>query len=871
MPVTAWLDELDRSDLARTGGKGANLGEMVSSGLPVPPGFVVLTDAYRAFVTHSGLHDEVLRLAQAASDDDVASLEEKARDIRSLFEAGTIPSDINLAIVEAYETLGGGPVAVRSSATAEDLPGASFAGQHDSFLNIVGTEAVCAAVRRCWASLWNPQALAYRRRRQMHLDDVAIAVVVQRMIEAERAGVLFTANPLNHRRDQMLLSASWGLGEALVGGEVDPDQWVVDSESGRILETHIADKQLITVKEKGGTKTREMPDHLRKAPTLNDDEVERLIALGNAAASFFGDPQDIEWAWADDGTAYLVQSRPITTLFPLPKPLPNSADGLRLYLSLNVHAQQMVEPLTTAGLEWWRVLMGGFAYAATRNPHVDVSWYKVGARRMFIDATELLRKRKRWSKLGEALSEKDPITTEAMLAFARREGDAIINKGRGFRIPLRMVPLVLRLGYRTLLSALSPARQRNRLLRETDEAIRVLNDEASRIEGVSERVSFIENKLARRGAVIWLIPVAVMWPGLLAESALKARLKRWFGDASALRPIQRALPHNPTTEMGLELWRLAGRLMAEGAEPSANHPAVKTFLAQYGHRTLWEIDPGVARWSEDPSYILEVLRGYMYHNQETDQEKQFQEHFAEAQVAAEALIGKVRSQKGRIHAWITRRLIRLYREMAGLREQPKFDGARMIALARQILHGAGQELVEQGRLDDPEDVFFLTFAELRRADSTGDSDIDLRDLATKARDEYRRELERRAVPRLMTSTGECIFGVATEEAEGVLTGVPVSPGVYEGRVRIIFSPVSDHLDQGEVMVCQGTDPAWTPLFLSTGALVMETGGAVSHGSVVAREYGLPAVAGVQTATEQLQNGMRVRVNGETGEVKILDG
>ncbi len=870
MPVTARLDELSRYNLARTGGKGANLGEMVRSGLPVPPGFVVLTDAYRAFVTQSGLSDEILRLAKAADDDDMGALEEKARDIRCLFEAVSIPENVNRAIVEAYETLGGGPVAVRSSATAEDLPGASFAGQHDSFLNIEGTEAVCAAVRRCWASLWNPQALAYRRRRQMHLDDVAIAVVVQRMIEAERAGVLFTANPLNHRRDQMLLSASWGLGEAVVGGEVDPDQWVVDTESGQVLETHIADKQLITAKAKDGTTTREMPDHLRTAPTLNEDEVEKLIALGKTAASFFGAPQDIEWAWADDGVTYLVQSRPITTLFPLPEPLPNPANGLRLYLSLNVHAQQMVEPLTTAGLEWWRVLMAGFAYAATHNPQVNVSWYKVGARRMFIDATELLRKRKRWSKFGEALSDKDPITTEAVLAFGRRDGDAIINKGRGFRIPLRMVPLVLRLGYRSLLSALSPARQRNRLRRETDAAIRALNDEASRLSGVSERVRFIEEVLARRGAVIWLIPVAVMWPGLLAESALKARLKHWFGDAGDLRSIQRALPHNPTTEMGLELWRLADRLKAEGTEPSANLPAVKEFLARYGHRAVWEIDPGVARWAEDPSYVLEVLRGYMYHDQEADREKQFQEHLAEAQVAAEALVAEVRSQKGRIQAWITRRLIRLYREMAGLREQPKFDGARMIALARKILHAAGQELVEQGRLDDPEDVFFLTFDELRKADTTDDPDIDLRALAAKARDEYRQELERRAVPRLMTSTGECIFGVATEETEGVLTGVPVSPGVYEGRVRIIISPVSDRLEQGDVMVCQGTDPAWTPLFLSAGALVMETGGAVSHGSVVAREYGLPAVAGVQAATEQLRDGMLVRVNGETGEVKILD-
>ncbi len=872
MPVTpfvACLDELKRDDLARAGGKGTSLGAMVAAGLPVPEGFAVLTRAYREFVAHNGFAEPVRALVEDVPADDPQALAEAAQALKHRFIAGEIPARVVGAIAEAYTGIGGGLVVVRSSATAEDLPGASFAGQHDSFLNVEGSEDVADAVRCCWASLWNPRAVSYRKRVGLDTTDIGIAVVVQRMIDAERSGVLFTANPLDHRRDRMLLSASFGLGEAVVGGEVNPDQWVVDAESGRILETRIADKQRITVQEKAGTATREMPGHLRKAPTLNDDEVAKLAALGKAAASFFGAPQDIEWAWAD-GKPYLVQSRPITTLFPLPEPLPDPAEGLRLYVCLSVHAQQMVEPLTPMGLEWWRALMAGFAYAATRDPHADVSWYKVGAGRMFIDATELLRKPKRWRRLGDALSEKDPITAEALLAFGRHEGDTIISKGRGFRIPLRMVPLVLRLGYRALLAALAPARQRRRILRETDAAIRALNDEASRISRVSERVRFIEEVLARRGAIIWIIPVAVMTPGLAAEDALKTCLERWFGHAKDLRPIQRALPYNPTTEMGLELWRLARRLKAEGVEPSPGHPDVAEFLARHGHRAVWEIDPGLPRWSEDPGYVLEVLRGYMGQAYNVDQEEQFQAHQTEAHVAAEALVARVRSQKGRLHAWITRRLIRLYREMGGLREQPKFDGARMIALARQVLHAAGRELVEQGRLDDAEDVFFLTLAELCKADAMGDPVIDLRARAAKARREYRQELERRAVPRLMTSTGECVFGVAAEEAEGVLTGVPVSPGVYEGRARIIFDPTSARLERGEVMVCQGTDPAWTPLFLSAGALVMETGGAVSHGSVVAREYGLPAVAGVHAATERLQDGARVRVNGETGEVTMLD-
>jgi rifampicin phosphotransferase len=864
------LDELRHEDLPLAGGKGASLGEMVLAGLPVPEGFVVLTDAYRTFVAHNRLQEDIGRLAGEASAEEM-SLEEASRRIHEAFQNGSVPEELGRSIAAAYEAIGGGPMAVRSSATAEDLPGASFAGQHDSFLNVEGPEAVVAAVKRCWASLWNPRAITYRRRQGMDAPEVAIAVVVQRMVVAERAGVLFTANPLDHRRDRMLLSASWGLGEAVVGGEVTPDQWVLDAGSGEILNRRIADKRVMTVREASGTATRDMPEYLRMAPALDDELVVELAGLGRSAAVAFGSPQDIEWTWAE-GRFYLVQSRPITALFPLPEPHPDPADGLRLYMSLSVHAQQMVEPLTPMGLEWWRSLVAGFATAATGDPHPDVSWYKVGAGRMFIDITPLLRRRKRWEQLGNALADKDPITAKAMLAFRDREGDAIIGRGRGLRIPLRLAPLALRLGARMLRSTLAPTRQRERLLRETDVAIRALEEEAAGVTGVANRVRFVEEVLARRGAIIWIVPVAVMNPGLSAEQALRTRLERWLGDPDALSPIQRALPHNPTTEMGLELWRLARRLEREGVEPTANHPGVQAFLAQYGHRAVWEIDPGIPRWLEDPSYLLEILQGYMRQPEEADQERKFRAHEAAAADAARKLIARVRQAKGARVARRAQRLVRRYRALGGLREQPKFDGARLIALARKVLQGAGEELVRSGRLDHADDVFFLTFEDLRSAadDSRVRPGADLRVQASERREEYRREMDRRAVPRLMTNSGECIFGVPAEQREGVLSGLPVSPGIHEGPARIVLHPAGVRLEPGEVIVCRGTDPAWTPLFLSAGALVMETGGAVSHGSIVAREYGLPAVAAVPDATERLREGRRIRVDGSTGEVTLLE-
>ena len=866
------IDELGADDVAVAGGKGAALGALIRAELPVPEGFVVLTDAYRAFVDDNGLQTEIHRLAPEAPTDDLDQLADRARAIQELFDSGTVREDITAAISEAYEAMQGGPAAVRSSATLEDLPEASFAGQHDSYLNVRGVVAVCAAVKRCWGSLWNPEALAYRLRQEVNAGDPAMAVVVQRMIPADCAGVLFTANPLDHRRDRMLVNGSWGLGEAIVAGQVTPDQWVVDWETGAILEAEIGDKQVMTVYEGTGTATRDTPTHLRQATTLDPGEVVELVDLGRAVQNYFGEPQDIEWARAE-GRFHLVQSRPITSLFPLPKPETDPEEGLRVYVSLNVTAQQMLEPLTPMGLAYWRALMAGFAFAATGDPDHDVRWFKVAAGRMFLDLTEVLRNPKRWPQLA-AVNDKDPITGEALRSFLEREGDAIAHKGPGFRMPLRLVPLLVRLALEALWAALAPESARRRLLRKTDAAIRALDAEAEDLTGLTERVRFIEETLGRRGSIVWLIPVVVMYPGLEAEEAAVTCLERWLGDASAFAPVRRALPHNPTTEMGLDLWRLARRLEADGAEPTVSHPGVQEFLDRYGHRAVWEIDPGVPRWSEDPTYVLEVLRSYMGQLGDVDRERKFWAHQRAAEEAATELAERVRREKGPLHAWLLRRLIGLYRKLGGLREQPKFDGARIIALCRQVLQEAGRELVVRGHLDDPEDVFFLTLADLRvlSSDSSPGMDLaeDLRPLADQRQTDYRREMHRREIPRLMTNTGECIFGVPTADTENVLTGVPVSPGVHKGTARIIENPTRARLEAGQVLICRGTDPAWTPLFLTAGALVMETGGPVSHGSVVAREYGLPAVAGVPSATARVQEGMMVRVDGHTGQVTLLE-
>ncbi|MCC5957228.1 MAG: hypothetical protein JJU07_14105, partial [Natronohydrobacter sp.] len=680
--LTANLTAIGSADLALAGGKGASLGAMLGAGLPVPEGFAVLTQAYRDFVDHNGFAEAVRHLVKNVPGDDPEALAKAAQALKERFLAGAIPAHVAEAIDAAYADIGAGLVVVRSSATAEDLPGASFAGQHDSFLNVEGPEAVAEAVRGCWASLWNPRAVSYRKRVGLDTVEIGIAVVVQRMVDAERSGVLFTANPLDHRRDRMLLSASFGLGEAVVGGDVSPDNWVLDA-SGKVLDHHLSDKQVITLREGRGTVNRPMPEEKRRAVSLSDTEVAELARLGAKAQAYFGTPQDLEWA-IHGARIYLVQSRPITSLFPLPEPLPAPEDGLRLYLSFNVHAQQMLEPFTPAGIDWWRAIVGGFAHAATGRPERELPWLKEGAGRLFADITPLLRKPARWPQLAEAASDKDPITGQALLAFGQREGRRIIGRKGGIGFWWRLGPLLARLGWRGLMASLNPKKARLRVLAETDTAIRQIEKEARGLSSMRARVDFIRDVLGQRGAIIWIIPVAVMNPGLMAEGALRRKVREWLGDEALITPVQRALPHNITTEMGLTLWRLARQFRAEGVEPRADHPGVRAFLDRFGHRALWEIDPGIARWSEDPAYVLDLIRSYMGAPEDADQEAQFARQKTEAEAAATDLVARVRAAKGGLRARVFTWQIRGYRELAGLREQPKFEGARMIALARRI-------------------------------------------------------------------------------------------------------------------------------------------------------------------------------------------
>ncbi|HEY3367482.1 MAG TPA: PEP/pyruvate-binding domain-containing protein [Symbiobacteriaceae bacterium] len=860
MELIRWFADLGGADLPLAGGKGANLGEMARTGLPVPPGFVLLTPAYQAFVDANGLQVAVAEAAGRAVADGSAQAFEAASDaIRALFDRGAMPPDVAVAVTAAYGQFGDGPaVAVRSSATAEDLPGASFAGQQETYLNIHGPAAVLAAVQRCWSSLWTARALAYRARQGIGPEAVALAVVVQRLIPAEAAGVLFTANPVTGRRDQVAIDGAWGLGEAVVSGQVTPDHWVADGATGRTLEAHIASKALMTVRTDLGTETREVPPELQERPVLDAAGVAALVDLGRRAAAHFGSPQDLEWAQAG-GTFYLVQSRPITSLFPdLEPPVPSEA-GYRAFISLNL-MQGIVEPLTPAGRAMFHKVALGAAIkllGIKLPPGLKQSpALRFAGGRMYGDVTNGVRYPLTRKFLLAATPMIDGPMGPILAALLDREPERLPPDGKRPVHPAAKTIAVV-IG-RALTTLAFPEASRERGLARVKAQVEALERRAGAVQGLAERLRFAEEVPSNLLSMVMFSLLPVLASGMGNRYILEAKLKQWFGEAALLQKVLRALPHNPTTEMDLALWRLSRQLKAEGAEPAADHPGVQAFLAKYGHRGVREIDVGMPRWSDDPTHVLTTLSTYLTHGEQDDPEVQFRRGAVEAEEAARAIVARVRREKGSLRAFIVRGMLRRIRALVGIREYPKFYAVRTIAAIRSVLGGAGAELVAAGRLDQADDIYFLDFADW-------DREGDLRAIAAANRAEYDREVGRKSTPRVITSEGEAFYA-APVSAEGALVGTPASAGVYEGPARVIMDPRGAKLEPGEVLVAPGTDPAWTPLFLSAGALVMEVGGMMSHGSVVAREYGIPAVVGVAGATAQIKTGQRVRVDGETGRV-----
>ena len=890
--------------LETVGGKALNLARLARANFPIPPGFFIPTAVYREFVSHNDLSQPIAKALSEMAATSMDDLSAAAEAIQRRFRGASFPPGLAAALDDAWRWLGAVPVAVRSSATAEDLPGFSFAGQQDTYLNTLGGKALHKAVAACWVSLWTARAIGYRLRNGISQQNIALAVIVQAMVPSESSGVLFTANPLTGLRSETVIDATFGLGEALVGGHVEPDHYVVDMKNGSITHKFLGSKKvLIEAKSKGGVITRDID--AAKVQAIPDALIGRLAQIGAKIENLFHFPQDIEWAYAE-GELHILQSRPITSLFPLPQGLPH--EPLQVFLSFAA-VQGVLDPLTPLGRDAVREIFtaGGrlFGIKATRDTQTAV--YESGER-LWINITALIRNSIGRRVVPAAFGLVEPGTLQAVEGIWNDQRLLPGKKTLSAEARGKILRILIPLAANILMNLAAPRRRRAKVIAHGEDTLHKIEARCAAIAGdrwqkLDQRADLLPDFGAEHFPQVFLLFVSVVAAGMASWNLLNklaARAVEQEDDAAQLSmrdlalQVTRGMPYNPTTEMDLALWAIARHIGSEPASVRAfqNHPAselaalfldgelpggiqqdVREFMKDYGGRGLAEIDLGRTRWADDPTYIFETLASYL---QITDENQAPDKVFAQGAESAQRAIGQIETAVRQTRlGWFKARLVRFFagraRQLMGARENPKFFAVRVFWLIQQELLQSGREFVRAGELHQANDLFYLTTSELKSF--AAQEERDWRPLIAARRQTNEREYLRRQIPRLLLSDGRAFYeGVSTIESSGKdLIGSPVSPGSVEGRVRVVLNPTQAGLIPGEILVCPGTDPSWTPLFLSAAGLVMEVGGMMTHGAVVAREYGIPAVVGVNQATRRLQTGQVVRVDGSSGQVVVLSG
>jgi phosphoenolpyruvate synthase/pyruvate phosphate dikinase len=858
------FEDIDHTQGARVGGKGANLGELSRiEGVRVPAGFCVTTDAFaRMMADVPSIAEQLERLSRVKPNDRDA-IRGLAADIRRSIETTRMPDDIAAAVTRALARLGDdGAYAVRSSATAEDLPTASFAGQQDTYLNVVGPAAILEHVSRCWASLFTERAVTYRLHNGFDHRRVHMAVVVQRMVASETSGILFTADPVTGNRKVASVEASFGLGEALVAGLVNPDIYQVRDDT--IIATTIAAKQrAIRALATGGTHTEAIDAEQQTQPALTDAHVLRLVQLGRRIEAHFGRPQDIEWCFANEDF-YIVQSRPITTLFPIPTA---GDEQNHVYVSVG-HQQMMTDAMKPLGLSMWQLTTARPMYEAAGRLFVDV-------------AADLASPTSRARLLG--LWRSDPLVGGAL--------ENILERGNFIQAlpddPSRVPPLPSAAGGATPIPT-DPTIVAG-LVERNAASVAAMRSQIATRSG-SELLDFILADI-QNGKRILFDPLShqAIMAGMEAMWWLNDNLQAWLGEKSAADTLIQSVPNNVTSEMGLALLDVAdairphadvvaflrqvedddflNRLPAVAGGREARD-AIQAWLDKYGMRGVGEIDITRPRWSERPAMLLPILLSHVENFQPGEAARRFEQGRQEASRKEQELLTRLRAlPDGDQKAEETKRMIDRVRTFAGYREYPKYGKVNRDFVYKQALMREAERLVRAGVLRHVESIFFLRFEELQEVVRTNHVDEEL----LRQREDSFKSYQSLTPPRVMTSEGEIVTGAYKRDnvPAGALAGLPVSTGTVEGRARVVLDIAEANLEAGDILVTAYTDPSWTPLFVAITGLVTEVGGLMTHGAVIAREYGVPAVVGVERATQLIHNGQWIRVHGSEGYVELL--
>ncbi|MEH0820013.1 MULTISPECIES: rifamycin-inactivating phosphotransferase [unclassified Micromonospora] len=856
------LQEVDETQVAVVGGKAAHLGGLSRiDGIRVPAGFCVTTAAFRRIMAEAPSIDGRLDQLSRLNPDDREAIRTLSAEIRRTIEGIAIPGDLAAAITRALAQFGElAAYAVRSSATAEDLPTASFAGQQDTYLNVVGPAAILQHVSRCWASLFTERAVTYRLRNGIDHRTVQMAVVVQRMVFSDAAGILFTADPVTGNRKVATVDASFGLGEALVSGLVNPDVFKVrDGEV--VAEAVAAKRRAVHALPAGGTQEVAIDPQRQEQPALTDAQVVRLVQLGRRIEEHFGHPQDIEWCLVDDDFQ-IVQSRPITTLFPIPAA---SDRENHVYASVG-HQQMMTDPMKPLGLSMWQLT-------------AMAPMHEAGGR-LFVDVTRHLASPASRAGLLDMVGRSDPLTRDALETVLGRDDfvpslpDA--GPGRppvgGASAPIETDPAIV-----------------TELIERSQASIAALRRDIATLTGPALFDFLLEAFQEQKRVLSDPLSMQAIMAGMEATWWLNDQLQEWLGEKNAADTLTLSAPGNVTSEMGLALLDVADVIrphpevvtFLQGVEDdrfldelpklaggTEARDAIEAYLDRYGMRCAGEIDITRPRWSERPTTLVPLILDHVKLFEPGAAERRFAQGREQAQQKEQDVLSRLRAlPDGEHKANEAKRMIDRLRTFIGYREYPKYGIISRYFVYKQALLEEAERLVRADVLTEKEDIFYLTFQELHDVVRSNSAD----DQLIQQRKDAFRSYHALTPPRVLTSDGEAIAGAYRRDdvPTGALIGLPVSAGTIEGRARVILDMAQADLEPGDILVTAHTDPSWTPLFVAVTGLVTEVGGLMTHGAVIAREYGLPAVVGVADATRLIADGQRIRVHGSDGYVEIL--
>jgi phosphoenolpyruvate synthase/pyruvate phosphate dikinase len=856
-----------QATLAVVGGKGTSLARLYAAGLPVPDGFNITTEAYRKFVRGNDLQN-VVREAMAAIDTSKpASLEAASSRIRERFMAALIPPEIASEVINAYSDLPGQnpAVAVRSSATAEDLPEASFAGQQETYLNVNGPAAVLEATKKCWASLWTARAIGYRARQNIDPDLVALGVVVQLLVPAEASGILFTANPVNGNPKQVVINAAWGLGEAVVGGMVTPDTLVMDKVNGHIIDQTIADKRVMTVGVNGGTQEQPVPDSLKQVPVLDHEAASALNRFAIRIEKLYERPMDIEWALAD-GKLYIVQARPITALptpqateafeWGLPDPkghymrssivelLPDPLSPLFATLGMqaiqdginrmmqdlfNIKPELLTDFMLTIDgyayqkasfttYQWW-VILSRMIPSFGRMLREGVPYWRNVAHPRYVEVTDRWREKNITGlKPGELFTG----INELMDAFAHH-----------------LAALMA--------STMGPSAGSEGLFTKVYEKTALRPGDPS---APTFLMGFESIPIKAEMALFDLAQWCERKPGLCAYLTATPRAviaAKWDRD-------------DPPAEVSTEDWH-------------EWQVRFRDYLNHYGY-SIYDMDFSKPLPLDDPGPIIENLKIFISGEGKNPYKRQ--QTYAERR---EAAVANARARLRGIKRWSFEKALKWAQSQAPLRE----DGIAEIGLAypalRRMLKELGNRFVAAGAIQHPDDIYWLEADEVRSAVLALEHGETLENKGRaiqerKALWQMRKQLspppQLPPGKKLLGMDVEGILAMSSDGPQGnTIRGVAASPGKVTGIACVLHGPEDfDQMQAGGILVASITTPAWTPLFALASGIVTDIGGPLSHGSIVAREYGIPAVLGTGVATRFIQNGQCITVDGNTGVVTL---